>query len=123
MTWGVVPEIHIYTQEEIEFFLHGDRRAIDLLLIQSMNNIIAVLLPHIEREEEILKSLGTESEIDARVQWINAQIARQKEHTDMMKRVSESALIWACIAMIGFALFSMWEHIVNLLHMSNGPKQ
>lgn len=119
---GLPPDIHVYTQEEIEFFLRGDRRAIDLLLIQSMNNIIAVLLPHIEREERILKSLGDEKEIKIRVEWINAQIARQTEHTNMMKRVSESALIWACLSVVGFVLWSAWEHIVNLIKLGGGHK-
>jgi hypothetical protein len=112
-----LPDVHVYTPEEIELLLSGDRRSIDRLLMQGINTIALVMVPHMRWEEKVLASLGSPEEIAARVAWIKTQITRQQVHNDMMRKVTESVAVWAFIAFIGFVFYSIWEHVVSYLHM------
>lgn len=50
--------IAIYTDEEIDIFLKGDRRNVDKLLLHGMNNIAAALVPHMAKENSLMAVMG-----------------------------------------------------------------
>ena len=87
--------LKVYTPEEIEMFLSGDRREVDRLLIHGINNIATVLIPHMAKEEEIFHVLGDSDVIRSRSIWIDAQILKQEKRNKMMDKVTESTVIWA----------------------------
>ena len=111
------PELHIYTNDEIEILLSGDRRSIDRLMMLGINNLAIAMLPHMRWEEKILSSLGTPDEISARVAWINSQITQQHVRNDMMRKITESSMVWAFIAFLGFLAFSVWEYVSSHIRL------
>lgn len=112
------PQLRIYTHEEIELFLRGDRREIDKLILQQINGLAAALTAHIGHENKFINKideLGGLAAATKRAEWVDAQIERQKAHNRMMEKVSTSTTAWAVIAFIGYIAFSVKESIVNYL--------
>ena len=104
----------LYTAEEIEIFLRGDRREIDRLLLHGLNSLSAALIPHAQREEEVLRTLkeigGLEGVVH-RANYIDALIKRQAAKTAMMEKVGQSSLTWAVIAFLGFLAMATWDAV------------
>lgn len=107
--------LHVYSPEEIELFLSGDRREVDRLLITALNNIAGVLIPHAEREEKIFNAMGDPETIKSRAAWIDAQIDKQRLKNDMMRKVATSTLSWAAIIFIGWMLVAVYNAAVEAI--------
>ena len=87
--------LKVYTLEEIEIFLKGDRREVDRLMIHSLNNLASVMIPHMANEADVFKALGDSEVIRTRSAWIDAQINKQEKRNRMMDKVTESTTLWA----------------------------
>lgn len=108
--------LHVYTSEEIDLLLEGDRRQIDRLVLVSLNAITANLLPHMDREEEYLSILGPLEDLRTTMEWVKTQIALKKARTDMMNKVAGSAITWALISFLGFCGYVLWEWLKHNVH-------
>lgn len=92
----------IYTEEEIELFLHGDRREIDRLLLTSTNAVAAALIsfrdeefrPHAEVEQVMMDALGAPTDVLLRRNWLDLQIKREMEHAEFRKKIFEASVFW-----------------------------
>lgn len=105
--------LRIYTQEEIELFLAGERRDVDRLLLYGINDLVRVIIPHKAREDKFFEAAGTRDEIRQRAAWVDAQIDKQKKRNEMMGKVATSALSWAAIAFLGWMLVSLYSAAVE----------
>ena len=101
----------IYTEEEIELFLHGDRREIDRLLLTSVNSVAAALIssrdsefrPHAETEEIMMNALGAPEDVLLRRNWLDLQIKKEMGRAKLRNRVMEGSLFWVLpILLLGF---------------------
>ena len=113
----------IYSSEEIEIFLRGDRREIDRLLLHGLNSLSKALIPHARREEEMLRlfeEIGGLDGIATRAQYVDSLIKRQSACTAMMEKVAQSTLTWAVIAFIGFLAMASWDSIVHAIKLKLG---
>ena len=112
-------QLHVYTPEEIEIFLAGDRREVDRLLLHGVNNLTAVFLPHAERQYQMFSNMGDPNSVRQRAAWIDAQIRKADKRSHMMDKVSESSVTWVLIAFIGFVVFvvgdAMIQHFKTLI--------
>lgn len=92
----------IYTEEEIELFLHGDRREIDRLLLTSTNAVAAALIsfrdqefrPHAEVEQEMMDALGAPADVLLRRNWLDLQIKREMDRAAFRKKILEASVFW-----------------------------
>lgn len=109
------PQLKIYSQEEIEIFLSGDRREVDRLLLHGINNLAVVLISHAEREEAIFAPMGTPEDVRTRTIWVDLQVKKQEKRNSMMQKVAESTTAWALIAFLGFVALASWDSIVSLI--------
>lgn len=112
--------LKVYSPEEIEFFMSGDRREVDRLLLHGMNNLAIVLVAHAKEEEAVFKSLGTPDVVKLRAEWVDAQIKTQALRNTMMNKIIESTSTWAVILFLGFTLKSIGEYIYSLLKVKLG---
>lgn len=111
-------KLKIYSDEEIDIFLAGDRREVDRLILHSLNGLAATLIPHAQNEEEFLervKELGGISAIKARAAWVDVQIERQRLRNRMMEKVATSHVAYASMAFFGYILFLVKDNIVTFL--------
>ena len=111
----------VFSEEEINMFLKGDRRDIDRLLLYSMNRIAAVLIPHTEREAKftaLLEEVGGTESIKERADYVNSLIEKNKKRSAAFDKISQSTVTWALIAAIGFVLVALWEHVIILIRKS-----
>lgn len=74
-------EVRVYSTEEIDLFLNGDRRDVDTLILHSVNNIAKVLIPHLRNEDRIFQEIGPIEMIRTRSAWIDAEIAKKEATT------------------------------------------
>ena len=105
----------VYTEQELELFLTGDRRAIDGLMLRSLNGISSALLDHIREQDQVMKELaelGGIEEIRMRAEWVNTQIERQKVRNRMMEKVATSNIATASIAFLGYCFYVLRDSIV-----------
>ena len=105
----------IYSDEEIELFIEGDRRAIDRLLLQGINNLSVVLILHSEAEAAVIAGMGTAEQVKSRSIWIDAQIKKQEKVNSMMQKVAESSAAWAVIAFLGFLAMVSWTYLASAI--------
>lgn len=113
----------IYSADEIEIFLRGDRREIDRLLLHGLNSLSEALIPHARREEEMLRlfeEIGGLDGIAVRAQYVDSLIKRQSARTAMMEKVAQSTLTWAVIAFIGFLALASWDSAVHAIKLKLG---
>lgn len=110
----------IYSDEEIELFIEGDRRAIDRLLLQGINNLAVVLILHSEAEASVFDGMGTAEQVKSRAIWIDAQIKKQEKVNSMMQKVAESSAAWAMIAFLGFLAMVSWEYVAGAIKAKIG---
>ena len=116
----------IYTDEEIDMILHGDRREIDRMLLKGISNIGRILLPYISKQNEIFGASGGAESITERRLWVESQIAKSNARTEMMQKVATSSVTWALILFIGFLLASAGHSIIDAIrgtHTALPPPQ
>lgn len=109
--------LHVYSPEEIEIFLAGDRREVDRLLLHGVNNLTAVFLPYAERQAQMFANIGDPNLVKERAAWIDSQIRKTEKRTRMMDKVSESSVSWALIAFIGFIVLIVGDAVIH--HIKN----
>ena len=109
------PELKIYSTEEIEIFLSGERREVDRLLLHGLNNLAIVMIPHVNREDALYESMGSHEKIRQRAAWIDAQIDAQLKRNGMMGRIAEASLIAVFLLFIGYIGVALWDHTVALI--------
>lgn len=113
----------VYTEQELEIFLTGDRRAIDGLMLRSLNGISAALLEHTQDQDQMMKELaelGGMEEIRMRAEWVNAQIERQKIRNRMMEKVATSNLATVSIAFLGYCFYIFRDSLVMWFQRKGG---
>lgn len=111
----------IFSQEEIDMFIKGDRGDIDRLLLYSMNRIAAVLIPHAEREESFMSLIESTGGMDAvrlRADYVNSLIEKNNKRSAAWEKISQSTTTWALIAFLGFIAVSAWQYVVSLIRKS-----
>lgn len=107
--------LRTYTEEEIELLMSGEKREIDKLLLHGISSIAAVLIPHMEKEDEMWKALGDLPTIRLRGEWIDEQIARQKIKNAMMHKVVESSILWALPLLLLFFAISIGNELMEMI--------
>jgi hypothetical protein len=115
--------VKIYSSEEIDLFLCGDRRNVDKLLLHGLNNIARILIPHIAYEDRIFDSLGTLEDIKIRKEWIDAEIRKKETAASFYEQMTlelgkKSA--WVLMLVI-VAMFVFWwnGHTPDIMHLPN----
>lgn len=105
---------NIYTDEQMELMLAGDRRDIDRLIIRGLNTLTAVFLtfrdtefrPHLMAESSMVKALGTPAEVESRRIWLDLQIKREQQRQRLRAKVLESSVLWALPIVLSFMLLA-----------------
>ena len=108
----------VFTDEEIEMFLSGDRRQIDRHILYSLNRIAAVLIPHVEGAKQLqqqVEEIGGFGAIETRAEFVDSLIKRNNRISVAMEKVSQSTITWALIAFLGFLASAVWHDIVAAL--------
>lgn len=116
-------DLHIYSDEEIDLLLDGNQRAVDRLLLVSINSIAAAFVDfrdnefkaHIREEIQMVTSLGDAKEVLARRIWIDAQIKKEMEMAALRKKLLEASLLWVLPILIGGYLTIMQTGIKHKL--------
>lgn len=111
-------EPKIFSEEEIEMFLAGDRRQIDRHILYSLNRLAAVLIPHVTRDKEArekIAEIGGFEAIERRAEFVDSLIKRNNRISLAMEKISQSAITWALIAFLGFLATSVWHDIVSAM--------
>ena len=106
---------YMYSDEEIEFILDGDRRKVDRFMLNCMNEIKATLISHTEKDNVVLEAverIGGLQGIKNRASYVDALIEKTNSRAAMMRKVSESTVTWALIAFLGFIFMATWHEIV-----------
>jgi len=109
--------------EEIEMYLKGDRREIDRLILMSINRMAAAFLSHSKTEEDIKRDLldiGGMALIKERAAFVDSLIDKNNNRSDMMRKVSQSGIVWALLAFLGFLAVASWEAIVHAVKIKLG---
>jgi len=119
--------VGVLSDEEIDLYLKGDRRDVDRLLLSNSNRLTALVLTHMRSEDErnsredtLWESLGGAEGVKTRAAFVNTLIERQKDRNDMMKKVSQSTVVWALLAFAAFLATAAWEDAVRLLRTKLG---
>ena len=111
----------VFSDEEIEMFLTGDRRQIDRHILYSLNRLAVVLIPHCRREEAVdakLEDLGGFEAIIARAEYVDSLIKKNNRWADAFEKISQSTITWALIAFLGFLAMAVWHDIVAAIKMA-----
>ena len=112
----IVQDPRIYSKEEIELFLHGDRREIDKLLLISANSIAAAFIsfrdcefrPHAKEEQVMKDALGDPVEVIRRRIWLDQQIAKEIDRSALRKKIIDASALWV-LPIILLALFTTFQ--------------
>lgn len=112
--------IKIYTEEEINVFLEGDRRTIDRLILHSLNNFAVIFMAHAQKEESIFEAMGSDDEIRIRTKWIDAEIKKKQKLTEMMDKVITSVGAGVILAFLGFLVHASVSYLVTLAQSKLG---
>jgi len=107
--------IKVYSEEEINLYLEGERRHVDRLLLEGLNSITKVLIVHANKEEEVLEELGTPEQIKLRRLWIDARIKRQENIDKLINRVVEGAALWAVLGALGIVFIAIGNYVVDVV--------
>ena len=105
----------VFSDEEIEMFLAGDRRQIDRHMLYCLNRIAAVLIKHVEKEDafrDTLAEIGGEDAIKARAEYVDSVIKKNNRWAEAFEKISQSTTTWALIAFLGFLAMAVWHGIV-----------
>lgn len=108
----------VFSEEEIEMFLAGDRRQIDRHLLYCLNRIAVVLIDHTKRENafhDSIAAIGGEEAIKARAEYVDSLIKRNDRWSVAFDKISQSAVTWALIAFLGFLATAVWHDIIAVI--------
>ena len=107
---------YLLSEEEIEFYLKGDRRDIDKLLLKSINRLTSIIVPHAVKEDKreeawvlTIDRLGGLEKIEERAAYVDALLEKQKARTAAFRKISESTVLWALIIVLGFIAKALWD--------------
>lgn len=107
---------YLLSEEEIEFYLKGDRRDIDKLLLKSINRLTSIIVPHAVKEDKreeawamAIERLGGLGKIEERAVYVDALLEKQKARTAAFRKISESTVLWALIIVLGFIAKALWD--------------
>ena len=110
---------YLLTEEEIEFYLKGDRRDIDRLLLKSINKLTSLIVPHALKEDqrdavwaEAIDRLGGLPRIEERAVYVDALLEKQKARTAAFRKIAESTAFWALVLVLGFVFSAIWNTVV-----------
>lgn len=118
---------HIYTEEEIDLFLKGDRRAIDKLILTSLNALSSTFVayrdnefrPHIREEQSMKEALGDPKEVTQRRMWLDLQIKKEMDRAKLRAKILEASLLRvipvAMMVMLIIFMTGLHEHVTNWL--------
>lgn len=118
---------HIYTEEEIDLFLKGDRRAIDKLILTTLNSLSNTFMdyrdhefrPHVLEEQAMKDALGDPEEVARRRVWLDLQINKEIERAALRRKILEASLLRvipiALLVMIGIFITGLHEDISSWL--------
>ena len=115
-------EGYLLTEEEIEFYLKGDRRDIDKLLLKSINKLTSLIVPHALKEDRrdeawtaALERLGGLHKIEERAVYVDALLEKQKARTAAFRKISESTVLWALLIVAGFLAKAIWDAAITAI--------
>ena len=107
---------YLLSEEEIEFYLKGDRRDIDKLLLKSINRLTSIIVPHAVKEDKrdeawarAIERLGGLGKIEERAVYVDALLEKQKARTAAFRKISESTVLWALLIVLGFIAKALWD--------------
>ena len=107
---------YLLTEEEIEFYLKGDRRDIDKLLLKSINKLTSLIVPHALKEDQrdeawttAIERLGGLHRIEERAAYVDALLEKQKARTAAFRKIAESTAFWALVVLVGFICRAVWD--------------
>ena len=110
---------YLLTEEEIEFYLKGDRRDIDRLLLKSINKLTSLIVPHALKEDQrdavwaaAIDRLGGLHRIEERAVYVDALLERQRARTAAFRKIAESTAFWALVLVLGFIFSAIWNTVV-----------
>ena len=110
---------YLLTEEEIEFYLKGDRRDIDRLLLKSINKLTSLIVPHALKEDQrdvvwaaAIDRLGGLHRIEERAVYVDALLERQRAKTAAFRKIAESTAFWALVLVLGFIFSAIWNTVV-----------
>lgn len=110
---------YLLTEDEIEFYLKGDRRDIDKLLLKSINKLTSLIVPHALSEERrdaawnsAIERLGGIAQIEARAHYVDALLEKQRARTAAFRKIAESTAFWALVLVLGFIFSAIWNTVV-----------
>ena len=109
----------VFSDEEIEMFLAGDRRQIDRHILYSLNRLAALHLPCSRRVESMMQVVDTElggtKALKLRAEWVDAQIKKAQDEAlfwqDMRKRI-KTATFFGVLAVLCIVILFYWNNHV-----------
>lgn len=112
----IIQDPRIYTEEEIDLFLKGDRREIDKLLLISLNSMVRTFLtfrntefrPHAEEEIVMKDALGAPEDVLRRRIWLDQQIQKEMDRARLRRKIIEATFLKVLPTLIigAFILFA-----------------
>lgn len=108
----------VFSDDEIEMFLSGDRRQVDRLILTSLNHISSTLLDHTKREDSIwdsLEEIGGLEGVKTRADYIDSLIKKNTNRAAAFGKIAQSTAVWAVIVVIVFVANALWQHILSSL--------
>ena len=110
---------YLLSEEEIEFYLKGDRRDIDKLLLKSINRLTSIVVPHAVKDDKraeawalAIERLGGLGKIEERAVYVDALLEKQKARTAAFRKISESTALWALLIVLGFIAKALWDSVL-----------
>ena len=107
---------YLLSEEEIEFYLKGDRRDIERLLLKSINRLTSIIVPHAVKDDKrdeawamAIGRLGGLEKIEERAAYVDALLEKQKARTAAFRKISESTALWALLIVLGFIAKALWD--------------
>ena len=108
----------VFSDEEIEMFLAGDRRQIDRHMLYCLNRIAAVLIKHTEKEDafhDSLAEIGGKDAIKARAEYVDSLIKKNNRWAEAFDKISQSAITWALIIFLAFLATAVWNDFITAI--------
>ena len=92
---------HIYTEEEIDIFLKGDRMDVDKLVLTSISALAKTFItfrdlefrPHMIEENQMKDALGDPDDVARRRVWLDLQIKKEMDRAALRQKILEASLL------------------------------
>ena len=111
----------VFTDEEIDMFLAGDRRQIDRHILNSLNRIAIVLIANTDREDKFydqMENIGGIDAIHTRADYVDSLIEKNKLQAAAFAKISQSTVTYALIAFLGFIAAAVWHDIIAAIKLA-----